>query len=126
RRSVGMPSLQQRGRAHLLACVIRWPGRAATTSANEVVYQNETASVRDGQDLVHAVCIERGEPDLRRIVRPEVKAYIAAFGTHDEFATGKLRWQHDQQGREHARGLFGVAVADEETATIIDQQLIEH
>src|SRR3954470_6937208 len=87
-----MPGLQQRGRAHLLACVIRWPGRAATAIANEVVNQGETASVRDGQDFVHAVCIEGGEPDLRRIVRTEIKSYLAVFVTHDEFATGKLRW----------------------------------
>ena len=44
---------------------------------------------------------------------------------HDEFTAGVPGRQRDEQRGEHAGCFFGVAVADEEAALVVHQQLVE-
>ena len=44
---------------------------------------------------------------------------------HQEFAAGIDRRQHDDEGGEHAGRLLGVAMAHEETAGVVHQELVK-
>ena len=74
---------------------------------------------------MHAVGVEGGEGGLRRVVAAQVEPDLAALVAHDQLATCERGRQRDHEGREHARRLLGITMADEEAALIIEQQLVE-
>ena len=74
---------------------------------------------------MHAVGVEGGEGRLRRVVAAQVEPDLAALVAHDQLAAREGGRQRDHEGREHAGRLLGVAMADEEAALIIEQQLVE-
>ena len=69
---------------------------------------------------MHAIGVEGGEGGLRRVVAAQVEPDLAALVAHDQLATCERGRQRDHEGREHARRLLGVAMADEEAAFIIE------
>ena len=74
---------------------------------------------------MHAIGIERREGGFRRIIAAQFEPRLAAFVPHQKFAARADRGQRDHQGREHAGRFFGVAMAYEEAALVIDKQLVE-
>ena len=74
---------------------------------------------------MHAVGVEGGEGHLRRLVAAQVEPDLAALVAHDQLAAREGRRQRHHERREHAGRLLGVAVADEEAALVVDQQLVE-
>ena len=72
-----------------------------------------------------AVGIEGCEGRLRWIVAAHVQAHFAALVAHHQFAARMHRRQRDDERREHAGRLLGVAVADEMAALVVDQELVQ-
>lgn len=93
--------------------------------AHEVEHECRPAAGGDRQDLVHAVRIEGRKGDLRRLVGCQIEVSLAILVAHHELAALRLRRQRQHQRGEHADSFLGVAMADEEAALVIDQQLVE-
>ena len=74
---------------------------------------------------MHAVGIEGGESDFRRIFGVQVEYHFSIQVPHDQLAATMSRGHNDHQGREHAGDLFGVPVTEEEAAGVIDEKLVE-
>src|SRR4051812_8333142 len=76
---------------------------------------------------MNAISEEGGEAPLRRLLRPQVEPHLPSLVAHDKFTAGRNRdrGQDDHQRGEHAGGLLGVAMTDEEVAFGIDQQLVK-
>ena len=119
------PFAEQRRGRRLFALVARRRERAAFAAPRQVVDQREPATRRHRQDLVNAIGVERGESDFGRVGGAHIELRLASAVTHDQFAAAANRGQHDHQRGEHAGRLLGVAMAGEEAAFVIDQQLVE-
>lgn len=87
--------------------------------------QRHAAARDDGADFVHAVGIESGEAQLRRLFGVLVEHHLAAEMPDHQLATAMNRGQHQHHRREHAGYLLGIAVVDEEGAGVVDEELVE-
>ena len=74
---------------------------------------------------MHAVRIKGGEGCVGGVIRTQVETCLAPLMTDHQLTTGKIGRQYHHQGREHARGLLGIAVLNEKTTLVIHQQLVQ-
>jgi hypothetical protein len=74
---------------------------------------------------MQAVGIEGGIFGFRGVVASHREPDLAPAMAQHQLATRMQRWHGDDERREHARRFLGVAVADEETALVVDQQLVQ-
>ena len=127
RRAVGRvpPGLQQGSHPGLFACIAGRLRRLAAARAHQVVDQGQAAAFGERQDFVHAVGVEGGETRFGRIVPVQVQPDAAVLVTDHQFAAGEQRRQHDHQRAEHAWQFLGIAVAEEEAARLVEQQLVQ-
>ena len=119
------PGVQQLRQRSGFGFVIRRSRQAAAALAQQVVGKHQPAPRRDRQHLVHAIGIEGSERGLGRVFAAQIEPHLALAVAHHELAPGVNRWQRDDQRGKHAGGLLGVAVADEEAALVVDQQLVQ-
>ena len=120
-----IPRLQELGKASLLRFIIGSLGPPTSLTAYEVVRERQAEAVSDGQDLMHAIGVEGSERRLRRISRMEVETNHTAFMSHDELTAREGRREHHHKRREHSRRFLRIAMLDEETAAIVDEELAE-
>ena len=122
---LGGPTSEETADPLDLCIVSRRPERSARAMANQVVDQDQPAAGSNRADLVPAVGVESGVSDFRRLRRREVEADLALAVADAQLAAGVERRQDDHQGGEHPRRLLGITMADEKTAGIVDQQLVQ-
>ncbi|CAO3433249.1 hypothetical protein [Azospirillum endophyticum] len=122
---IGIPVRQQSGHGLGFPAVIRRLRRAVRSGTDEIVGQGEPMTGGDRQHLVHAVGIEGGEGNLRRISGAQVEPDLAPLVPHQQFAAGGQGGQHDHQRGEHAGLLLGISVPEKEIPLAIKQQLVE-
>ena len=105
--------------------VVRRLGRASAPFAQQVEGQHQAVPGAHWQHLVCAVGIKGSVSGLGRVGSAQLQTHLTPFVAHDELAPTVLGGQRDEQRGEHAGGLFGVAVADEKAAFVVDQQLVQ-
>ena len=119
------PGAQQGNHLGLFGVVVRWLWQGLAAGTQQVVDEGQPVAGGDGPDLVTAVGIEGGKGGLRWLLAVQVESHLLALVADDQFPAAELAGQDDDQGREHARGLLGVAMRDEEVLGPVDQELVE-
>jgi hypothetical protein len=74
---------------------------------------------------VDAVRIEARECNFGRLVALELETHLPVLVPHDQLAALRLCRERQHQRCEHTGHFLGVAVADEEAALVIDEELVE-
>ena len=119
------PLTQQRCHLSCLGVIVRRRWRASLAAPQEIEHQRHPVSGGDRQHLMHTVGIESREGDLGWLIAGEIKTRLTLPVPHDKLAALRLGGQRQHQSGKHAGCLFGVAVADEETALVVNQELVE-
>ena len=91
----------------------------------QVEHQREAMAFEHRPDLVRAVGVEGRERQLGGLFRVHVDGDLAVLVADDQLAAGARDRQGDREGCDHAVGLLGVAVRQEEPARLVDEQLVE-
>jgi hypothetical protein len=86
-RSGRLDSLPQQRRQGLLHIgIVRHLRQTSGAETHKVVHQHQPVARGDGQHLVHAVRVERGEGDVRWFLAPQVQPDFAVLVPHDQIA----------------------------------------
>ena len=119
------PAPQQLHHRPVLCAIVGRLQRAPLVDETQIIDEDQATSPLNRTHFMHAVGIEGREADLRRFFRTRLEHHLLAEMLDDQFAAAMGRGQHEHHRREHAGGLLGIAVVDEEAAGIVDKKLIE-
>ena len=100
-------------------------GLVARGGSQQVEDKTEPVPGLHQPHLVLAIGIERCEAEFGAIGGRQIDARLATAVADSQLAADVRRRQLDQQGAEHAGRLFAVAVGQEESARVVDQQLVQ-